>query len=76
MYYSLFVKISFLCTETAAFLLVLVYMSKRDERNFNRYCINNVMKNVRNQSDSQIDKVTALTIMFFGSFITFEFNQQ
>ncbi|CAD5221578.1 unnamed protein product [Bursaphelenchus xylophilus] len=39
-------KIGFMCTETAAILLVLVYMSKRDERTYNRYCIKTIMKNV------------------------------
>ncbi|CAD5215630.1 unnamed protein product [Bursaphelenchus okinawaensis] len=42
-------KVGFLCTETAAILLVLVYMSKRDERTYNRYCINTLMKNVRDK---------------------------
>ncbi|KAI6177105.1 Voltage-dependent calcium channel gamma-3 subunit [Aphelenchoides bicaudatus] len=51
------VKISFLCTETAAFLLVLVYMSKRDERTFNHYCISNVLKNVREEPSAYIDQM-------------------
>lgn len=50
-------KLGFMCTETAAILLVLVYMSKRDERTYNRYCINTIMRNVRegpNANDQMI----------------------
>ncbi|TMS36591.1 hypothetical protein L596_003722 [Steinernema carpocapsae] len=32
-------KVSFLCTETAALFIVIVYMAKRDEETYNRYKI-------------------------------------
>ncbi|KAI6241022.1 Voltage-dependent calcium channel gamma-3 subunit [Aphelenchoides fujianensis] len=50
-------KVSFLCTEVAALLLVLVYMSKRDERNWNRYCISTLMRNVRDGPDTARDSM-------------------
>ncbi|KAI6188039.1 Voltage-dependent calcium channel gamma-3 subunit [Aphelenchoides besseyi] len=50
-------KVSFLCTETAAILLVLVYMSKRDERTYNRYCISTIMRNVRDGPDLSLDSM-------------------
>uniref|UniRef100_A0A7E4ZZL9 Uncharacterized protein n=1 Tax=Panagrellus redivivus TaxID=6233 RepID=A0A7E4ZZL9_PANRE len=46
-YSFIFLKLSFLCTEVAALFTVLVYMSKRDERTYNRYRIHSLMKNVR-----------------------------
>ncbi|KAK0397004.1 hypothetical protein QR680_001937 [Steinernema hermaphroditum] len=39
-------KISFLCTETAAFFIVIVYMAKRDEETYNRYKIRALVRSL------------------------------
>ncbi|KAI3414048.1 hypothetical protein GPALN_011514 [Globodera pallida] len=40
-------KISFLCTEMAALLIVIVYMSKRDERTYNAHRMRSMLRNLR-----------------------------
>uniref|UniRef100_A0AC35FZZ0 Uncharacterized protein n=1 Tax=Panagrolaimus sp. PS1159 TaxID=55785 RepID=A0AC35FZZ0_9BILA len=52
-YSFMLLKFSFLCTETAGLLSALVYMSKRDERTYNRYRIHTIMKNVRHEDESE-----------------------
>ncbi|KAE9554588.1 hypothetical protein FO519_002227 [Halicephalobus sp. NKZ332] len=53
-YSFIMLKVSFLCTEAAAFMSVLVYMSKRDERTYNRYRIHSIMKNIRPENETQL----------------------
>uniref|UniRef100_A0AC34Q5P4 Uncharacterized protein n=1 Tax=Panagrolaimus sp. JU765 TaxID=591449 RepID=A0AC34Q5P4_9BILA len=53
-YSFIMLKVSFLCTEAAAFMSVLVYMSKRDERTYNRYRIHAIMKNIREDDGMQL----------------------
>uniref|UniRef100_A0AC34FD63 Uncharacterized protein n=1 Tax=Panagrolaimus sp. ES5 TaxID=591445 RepID=A0AC34FD63_9BILA len=52
-YSFMLLKFSFLCTETAGLLSALVYMSKRDERTYNRYRIHTIMKTVRNEDEAE-----------------------
>ncbi|KAL3069323.1 hypothetical protein niasHS_018048 [Heterodera schachtii] len=40
-------KISFLCTELAALLIVIVYMSKRDERTYNAHRMRSILRSLR-----------------------------
>uniref|UniRef100_A0A915EJV5 Uncharacterized protein n=1 Tax=Ditylenchus dipsaci TaxID=166011 RepID=A0A915EJV5_9BILA len=49
-------KMSFFCTEIAALFSTVVYMSKRDERTYNRYQMSTMLKNIRggNQADENL----------------------
>lgn len=43
-------KVSFFATQAAALLAVLVYMSKMDERTYNRYQMSSMLKGVRQET--------------------------
>jgi hypothetical protein len=55
-YSSIFpIKVSFLCTEMAALLCVIVYMAKRDERTYNAYRMRSMLRNIRTDCEKSSD---------------------
>ncbi|KAL3089621.1 hypothetical protein niasHT_024858 [Heterodera trifolii] len=46
-------KTNFLCTELAALLIVIVYMSKRDERTYNAHRMRSMFRSLRAETDRQ-----------------------